>query len=116
MTKKLLVAMLAAGLLAGGSVSSAATPPPPEIKAFNALSRASSGAGVIRIRSDEEDPEETGACIHTVSSLQVCNDITRRWCITGGLAKANFYPGETCDSLKRQGLYSRAPDPSTPSG
>lgn len=84
--------------------------------AFKALSRTSAAAGVIRIRSDDEDPEEMGACIHSVSWGRTCNDITRRFCIGGGFARATFYPGETCDSLKRQGLYSRAADPSTPSG
>lgn len=53
----------------------------------------------------EPDPEANGACVHSVSTLRMCNDITRRWCITGGFANADFYEGQTCKELKDSGVY-----------
>jgi hypothetical protein len=104
--KKVLISVLALAALAGLSTPAAtATAPTADVAALQALSMASGPARMTPIRDDDEDPEEKGACIQSVGSLRTCNDITRRYCITGGFARATFYPGETCDSLKKQGYY-----------
>lgn len=55
--------------------------------------------------AQEDDPEATGACIHAVAGVKMCNEITRRWCITGGFASATFFEGATCADLKKTGVY-----------
>ncbi len=54
---------------------------------------------------DEQDPEDRGACIHSVSSARMCNEITRRYCFSAMFVSASFYEGYTCDDAKREGLY-----------
>ena len=54
---------------------------------------------------DQDDPEAMGACIHSVSTARMCNEVTHRYCFSAMWIRANFYEGYTCDQAKSEGLY-----------
>lgn len=60
---------------------------------------------VMMLAQLEGSGDERGACVHRVSTYKMCNDITRQWCITGGFAYADFYPGITCADAKSMGYF-----------
>ena len=64
-----------------------------------------SAAPVLISLVNEQDPEDRGACIHSVSSARMCNEITRRYCFSAMFVSASFYEGYTCDDAKAEGLY-----------
>ena len=64
-----------------------------------------SPAPVLISLVNEQDPEDRGACIHSVSSARMCNEITRRYCFSAMFVSASFYEGYTCADAKAEGLY-----------
>jgi hypothetical protein len=86
---------LAAGIALGGST----------LTAPRAITADAPASPVLISLVDEQDPEDTGACIHSVSTARMCNEITRRYCFSVMFVAARFYEGYTCDDAKREGLY-----------
>lgn len=61
--------------------------------------------GEMMLAQSDGNPEDTGACVHRVSSMAMCNDITRRYCFSAMFASAVFYEGISCSEAKANGYY-----------
>ncbi|HEX6859934.1 MAG TPA: hypothetical protein VF138_07010 [Caulobacteraceae bacterium] len=91
--------------LAGLCALTAAFAPAPTPASSTAVQVSAPPMSAIVLAQNEPNPEDMGACIHRVSSLAMCNEITRRYCFGGGFAYATFYEGITCSEAKDNGYY-----------